>query len=285
MDEGNHAMQQLDWRTLMRRALVLGLLVACFSQLGLTSDSKPRFAAVAVAKKNGPSSLRYRFTVDYYQISATGVVGSTQRIVGDSTLDRRTGERQWTHVVMGKASGLATDLDPQDPQSYIEGLRYKRADNKLLFQPDFFKGFPPQAVQARNLVWDTAMFDNFTGQYLDRLQLNVPISAASNDVGLSGSGTFHNRRIQLTWVGSSTYHGEPCALVHYEALLNTFDMKLPTLTMIGRSDYWGDMWISLRTREIEHATLYEEVSGELTLPKQPVRPIQLLRKGELERLN
>jgi hypothetical protein len=36
----------------------------------------------------------------------------------------------------------------------------------------------------------------------------------------------------------------------------------------GRSHYWGEIWLSLEDKQIEYATLYEDVLLEFKLPGQ-----------------
>ena len=40
------------------------------------------------------------------------------------------------------------------------------------------------------------------------------------------------------------------------------------MTLKGRSHYWGAIWVSLASRQIEYATLQEDVLGEMTLTGQ-----------------
>ena len=40
------------------------------------------------------------------------------------------------------------------------------------------------------------------------------------------------------------------------------------MTLKARSDYWGQIWVSLATKQIEYATLYENVGGEMKLAGQ-----------------
>ena len=58
------------------------------------------------------------------------------------------------------------------------------------------------------------------------------------------------------------------------------------MTLKGRSDYWGTIWVALRTKQIEYGTLYENVMGEMTLPGQTVpQPLSVMRRGTLEPVN
>ena len=55
------------------------------------------------------------------------------------------------------------------------------------------------------------------------------------------------------------------------------------MALVGRSHYWGQIWVSLSTGRIEYATLYEDVLGELELQGQekPVT-INVFRIGTFE---
>jgi hypothetical protein len=55
------------------------------------------------------------------------------------------------------------------------------------------------------------------------------------------------------------------------------------MDMKGRSDYWGLIWVSLATRQIEYATLSETVTAELKLPGQDtIQNVNVLRTGDFE---
>ena len=40
------------------------------------------------------------------------------------------------------------------------------------------------------------------------------------------------------------------------------------MTLKGRSHYWGEIWVSLSSKQIEYATLQEDVLGEMKLAGQ-----------------
>jgi hypothetical protein len=61
-------------------------------------------------------------------------------------------------------------------------------------------------------------------------------------------------------------------------------VKTAGFEMIGRSHYWGQIWVSLTTKQIEYATLYEDVLGEMKLGAQPApQVVNVFRKGVFER--
>jgi hypothetical protein len=151
-------------------------------------------------------------------------------------------------------------------------------------KPDFFKGFPPTAVHERNLVWDTGMLELFGQDQFQHLKLNTPYRLLSGqDVNMPGLGTFHNRDVQLTWIGRSHRNGQDCALIEYRAFFNPLQIDNGGMTLKGRSHYWGEIWVSLSTKQIEHATLYEDLLGEMTLAVQgKTQIISVFRSGVLE---
>jgi len=165
----------------------------------------------------------------------------------------------------------------------MEGFRYHN-DLGSTMGPEFFKAFPPTAVFERNLVWDTGMFEMFGQNYFDHLKLNEPYHAISNsDENMPGVGTFHNRDVVLTWIGRSQQGSQDCAVIRYQAFFNPVQIATGGMTLNGRSDYWGEIWVSLATKQIEYATLYEVVVGEMKLPGQDTPQIlNVFRSGTFE---
>jgi len=165
----------------------------------------------------------------------------------------------------------------------MEGFRYPN-DLASTLKPDFFKGFPPTAVFERNLVWDTGMIEVFGQNFFDHLKLNEPYHSSFNqDVNMPGVGVFRNHDVVLEWVGRSQRNGQDCAVIKYEAFFNPLQIANGGMTLNGRSDYWGEIWVSLATRQIEYGTLRESVIGELKLSGQDATQIiNVLRVGSFE---
>ena len=225
--------------------------------------------------------LKYHFVTDYTMLGPQGAEAGTHVVTAAFVT---TGDSlRWTNVTVGPSAGHGQPATTGEHQTYMEGLTYAR-DAQNLTSKDFFRGFPEAATDEKNLVWDELMFHGFA-RNLDRLRLNEPVVAPPGDVALAGSGTFTNRRIELTLVGVGRRNGEDCFLIHYEALINTFTIKAGPVTVSGRSDYLGDIWVSIRTRQIEYGTLFEEVAGVITdIPGSPgPQPLHVLRTATLAR--
>jgi len=87
-------------------------------------------------------------------------------------------------------------------------------------------------------------------------------------------------------VGRSERNGQECALIDYRAFFNPLEIATGGMTIQGRSDYWGEIWVSLATRQIEYATIYEEVSGQMKIPGMDTpQPLSVFRMGRLELLS
>jgi hypothetical protein len=236
-----------------------------------------------IVKDTGPRT--YRFTVDYDAANVTGEVVHRQRVTGDYTRGLASGRVEWKNVGVAEADGAAAPFPAPQKRDFIEGFSYP-AQSPDTLKPDFFKSFPATAVLERNLIWDTSMMEGFAQSYFDRLKLNVPLHVlADQDVNMPGVGTFHSRDMVLEWVGRSQRNGQDCALIDYRAFFNPLQISNGGVTIQGRSDFWGEIWVSLATRQIEYATIQEEVFGQLNLPGQNTpQPLSVFRTGRLEPL-
>ncbi|MGA2186297.1 MAG: hypothetical protein ABSH47_25055 [Bryobacteraceae bacterium] len=241
-------------------------------------------SALLFASAVGQAAPRtWHFTCDYYNLDVKGHLSGRQRYSASYTRGLPGDVVRWSDVTIANSSGWSGDFGPAQKQDFMEGFSYPHADAANMTKPDFFRGFPPMAMQQRNLVWDTHMVEGFAAE-LDKLKPNIPFHVpGADEVDLAGAGTFRNRDLQLTLTGNSKRNGQDCAVMDYRALFNTLDVKTGTVALVGRSDYWGQIWVSLATKQIEYATLYEEVLGELTMPgmEKPMT-ISVVRVGVLE---
>jgi len=225
----------------------------------------------------------WHFTCDYYNLDLKGHLINRQRFVGDYTRGLPNDMVRWNGVAIQNGNSFEDKFAPPQKQEFMEGLTYAHsAAAGGMLKPEFFKAFPPTAIQQRNLIWDTHMFEDFAGNF-DKLKPNEVFHLHSGDADLAGMGTFRDHDVQLILSGTTTRNGKKCAVIDYRALFNTLDTKMPGVDMVGRSDYWGQIWLALDTREIEYATLFEEVTGQVTLSGQE-KPLNIavVRVGTFE---
>lgn len=102
---------------------------------------------------------------------------------------------------------------------------------------------------------------------------------------LAGEGTFQNKDIQLVWTGISRMNDEICALIEYRTMDNPLSVDTEQLKIKGRSHYWGTIWVSLTDKQIEHATLYEDVVMDMSFANQTSQLMNTTRIIQFEKLN
>jgi hypothetical protein len=264
-------------------ALVTGLVLwAAPGLLGQPSSAQAlNLPQGTTVKDSGPRT--YRFIVDYNTANTKGEMVFRQRLTGEYTRGLAGGEVMWKNVTEAEAAGATAPFAAAQKRDFMEGFRYHN-DIGSTMKPEFFKGFPPTSVFERNLVWDTGMIEMFGQNYFDHLKLNEPYQILSNqDVNIPDVGTFHNRNVVLEWIGHSQRNGQECALIKYQAFFNPVEIANGGMTLQGRSDYWGEIWVSLATKQIEYGTLHESVVGEMKLPGQDTtQVVNIFRNGIFE---
>jgi len=266
-------------------ALLLVAVLLVWAAPNLVGQSSPaqtwNLPQGTAVKDSGPRT--YRFMVDYNTANTKGEVVFRQRVAGEYTRGLPHGEVAWKNVTVADVVGPTAAFPAAQKRDFMEGFRY-HDDLGSTLKPDFFKGFPPTAVVERNLVWDTGMLEMYGQNYFDHLKLNEPYHSMSNeDVAMPEVGTFHVRDTVLEWIGQSQRNGQGCALIRYRSFFNPVEIATGGMTLKGRSDYWGEIWVSLTTKQIEYATLYEVVVGEMKPPGQDTtQVVNVFRIGTLE---
>lgn len=273
--------------------LVSGLVMWVFAlrgqsllvpSLAAQSSSTWTLPQGTTVKDAGPRT--YRFIVDYNMANAKGEISIRQHLTGEYTRGLPGGDVIWNNVTQADAIGPTAPFPAGQKRDFMEGFRYPN-DLPSTMKPDFFKAFPPTAVMERNLVWDTGMIEVFGQKFFDHLKLNEPYRVVSDqDVNMPDVGTFHNHDVVLEWIGRSQRNGQDCALIRYEAFFNPLEIANGGMTLKGRSDYWGQIWVSLASKQIEYGTINESVVGEMKLPGQDTTQIiNIFRYGRLEPIN
>ena len=229
---------------------------------------------------------KYRITFDYLSLDTLGNPTGKERVSGEYTRALPDGKARWNNVRIAKAKAFDQPFTEGEVQSYMEGFTYALSRRADMLKKEFFPGFPDTEIKTKNLVWDMHMIEQFAWDYFNKLELNQPyaIQSQPEDVPLAGAGTFQNRRIELTWVGLSKRNNEICALIQYQAFMNKFTTSMGNMSFQGRSHYWGDIWVSLKDKQIEYATLFEDVLVEFRLPGQGGKQLTgVLRTGTFEK--
>ena len=64
-------------------------------------------------------------------------------------------------------------------------------------------------------------------------------------------------------------NNEICAILKYIAMNNPLKIELENMSLSGRSHYWGEVYVSLIDKQIEYASLTEDVLTDVKIKGQP----------------
>ena len=207
---------------------------------------------------------KYNLTVDYFTRDIYGQLMSKKRITAEYTRALPEGKVRWNNVRITSAQNPKESFSASELQKYMENFTYKPSDDML--KESFFKDFPPEIMETKVLIWDMVSIEVWAWNYFDKLSLNEAYRPAPDGESfqMAGAGSFQNKDLRLTWLGLSKMNEELCALIQYESLFNPLDMGWDSMSIKGRTNYWGNIWVSLEDKQIEYATLYEDGLLEVT---------------------
>ena len=155
---------------------------------------------------------------------------------------------------------------------------------------DFYKNFPKKYLDIiRWLVQDAVAIEIYAWMYFDSLKLNqifYPEFFKNQRLDFENYVNFTSQGLNLCWTGISKRKKEICAIIHYQAMYNPIDADMEAMKLQGRSTYWGDIWISLSDKQIEYASINEDVVFKMILaPNKNEQRIDLQREVVLEKTN
>jgi hypothetical protein len=236
-------------------------------------------------KLTEPGPQKYRITADYFNSDIFGNFINKTRATGDYTRGFADGTVKWNQVKIANGSTRQGPFENAAPHKYMENFTYTPSAKML--EAGSFTSFPPNSFHTKNLVWDMLAIENFAWVYFDSLNLNQTFRPANihDEIPLAGEGTFQNKDIQLMWIGISQLNNELCALIDYRTLDNPLVVDTEQLKIKGRSHYWGTIWVSLKDKQIEHATLYEDVVMDMKFSNQANQLMNSTRIIQFEKLN
>lgn len=150
--------------------------------------------------------------------------------------------------------------------SSFNGFTYKVNEMNFL-QEEFYKTIPPdQKDLARWLVSDAIQMQGLAWYVFDSLAYNkpfIPKFLNNYDIKFKDWVTFTSRYQKLIWSGITKHNNKVCAIVKYESLYNPLKIDNNQLSVKGRSLYYGEILISLSDKQVEYATMVEDVIMKL----------------------
>ncbi|MDR1339500.1 MAG: hypothetical protein LBK58_05565 [Prevotellaceae bacterium] len=150
----------------------------------------------------------------------------------------------------------------------LEGLNFKILGDNFT-SLDFYKNFPPaQTELIRTIIQDRVTFEVWGQMYLDSLRLNTsfhPDLFKNHQADFEQTGNFNTQKLNITWLGYSKINGKDCILVYFKSMYSPFQVDNDTMTVSGRSCFWGKIWILPDTRQIEYAVMNEDMLSHIKL--------------------
>lgn len=199
----------------------------------------------------------YLMTTECYDHSVTGDLLHKTRIEGELTF--RNDSVRWGNVYISSMESRGTDLPKGEKVGYMYGFKY-RQDMDILSADFFAEHLPKADPLTMNLVWDAMSFEGIAYQNWDSLNLNEEFSARDLNSELQlAYGTFENKDAIITWIGTSEIDGRRCAIIKYSLMNNPLNLEYGDMDIRGRSHFWGEVYVSLSDKQIEHANLTEDV--------------------------
>jgi hypothetical protein len=241
-----------------------GLLMSLFMMLPLLSQGQSEKAVIKNYLKELPivpvskNLQKYRMTAVYTNRDLYGNFTGKTKISGVYTRGLENGVVSWNDVFISASNIFSEPFAEGTKQEYIENMKY--VPSAKMLDPSEFKAFPPnpESVFSRNLIWDMMAIEGFAWDHTDSLELNKPyiIKGSGGEFAMADIGTYSHTNIQLLWIGISAFNNELCAVIEFTATDNRIEMEMVGLKTKGTEQYWGTVWISLKTRLIENAVMY-----------------------------
>jgi hypothetical protein len=234
-----------------------------------------------------PAPQTYRLTTIWYNRDVHGKATGKYIISGVYTRGLPGDTVRWNNIEIEVFGGPMQEHSDTLMFPALEGLSYRSPDD--LISPGLFAAFPADESQhlLKTLVWDAIAFEAFSWNYFDQLKLNQPIRAADLEgtaIDMAGWGTIKMQNLELTWTGVTELNGRKCATITYQSFVNPVKSNPFSSQANGRSLYWGSLYVSLLDKQIEFATMNEDIVMEIkSNPEFGVRTINIQREVRFER--
>ena len=227
------------------------------------------FGVVLTLHSYAQTPTNYRLTIDWSNRDMNGKVllhriasGKIVEISRQSFIENTTQLEDWSLTEMSEQGRNTRQIEE------LDGLKLEISRDNFT-NLDFYKDFPPAQVELiRWIVQDKVAFGVYGQMYLDSLQLNVPYYPdffQNQQADFEQYVNFNTQKLNITWLGFSEMNGKNCKLVYYKSMYNPINADNDIMILNGRSCFWGHIWISPDTRQIEYATMNEDLIYKMKL--------------------
>ena len=214
-------------------------------------------------KENEPQ--HYLMVTTHYNRDMYGSFINKSQVSGEYTRGLEGGKVKWNHARIVHSQSQKGDFGEGTALDFMENFSY--VPSEKILEPSFFQGFPNDqtSLMAKNLVWDMSGIEALAWICFDSLSLNQEYLAKeiNGEADLAGAGTFTNEDIRLTWKGLTKTNDKLCAVIDFTAYNNPLEIDMQNFKMKGRSHYWGTIYVSLTDKQIEYASMHEDVMMDM----------------------
>jgi hypothetical protein len=216
-------------------------------------------------KTESKEPLQYRLTIDWSTKDIDGKPNNHYVAIGTLTQGLENDSTGLSDVTLTEIrDSTRNKLELKE----LDGLKYK-IDKDNFTRLDFYKDFPQAQIELiRWFVQDQIAFKVYGIMFLDSLKLNTPFYPdffKNHNTKIDNYVNVNTKSLNITWTGISKMHNKLCAIIHYQAMYNPIDSDNDAMKLNGRTCFWGDIWVTLDDRQIEFATMNEDLIFKLLL--------------------
>jgi len=215
----------------------------------------------------------YKVTLKWQNLDAiNGNKLNCNQVNATYTVGLNNGYVAWKNVSLGPIDDFKQTSNKGTELPSFNNFTYKGTNTDFL-KEDFYKDIPAdQRDLAKWLVSDAIQMQGIAWYVFDSLSFNKefsPIFLKNYDIKFENWVTFTSRYQKLIWSGITRCNNEICAIVKFESLYNPLEMNNSEMSLKGRSLYWGEIWISLEDKQVEYASMVEDVVLKLKMASLP----------------
>lgn len=171
----------------------------------------------------------------------------------------------------------------------FDSFTYNAFDTAFLSE-QFYEGIPrEQQDLAKWLVSDAVQMQGLAWYVFDSLEFQkefYPEMLKDYDITFENWVSFSSRYQKLIWSGITKHNNEVCAIVKFESFYNPVKIDNEQMVVEGRSLFFGEMWISLQDKQVEYASMVEDVVMKLKSSLFPdEKLIDLQREVVFDKVN
>lgn len=210
-------------------------------------------------RENKSKLKTYTMITEYFDYDLQANFLRKSRIKGDLTYFSANDSIRWSNVTISQIADLEAPFCAGQKEHAFENFKYLQSDDVL--KEEAFSKIPQVDIRLKNLVWDMLAFEVFAYECWDSLELNRAFTnhSLNGRVKMGNDGAFENKEMMLSWIGVTKLNNELCAVIKFSQMNGKVNIELDNLAINGRSHYWGEVYVSLKDKDIEYATLSEDV--------------------------